>query len=144
MSEDIVKISKQLVGNMGLYYICYELSKRGWNALPTSRNTRGIDIVIYSQDAVRKYTIQVKALSKRNPVPLGNKLDNLYADYLVIWRKALKEPEIFITKIADISTNIHKVEKDGRFNYWLQPKDYERFKDNWDVIGKGFGTIKIS
>jgi hypothetical protein len=55
MSEDIVKISNQLVGNMGLYYICYELSKRGWNALPTSRNARGIDIVIYSQDAVRKY-----------------------------------------------------------------------------------------
>jgi transposase len=44
---------------------CYELSKRGWNVLPTSRNARGIDIVIYSQDAVRKYTIQVKALSKR-------------------------------------------------------------------------------
>jgi hypothetical protein len=28
----------QLTGNIGLYYICYELSKRGWNALPTSRN----------------------------------------------------------------------------------------------------------
>ena len=36
----------------------------------TSRNARGIDIVIYSQDAVRKHTIQVKALSKRAPVPL--------------------------------------------------------------------------
>ena len=27
MHEDAEKISNQLVGNMGLYYICYELSK---------------------------------------------------------------------------------------------------------------------
>jgi hypothetical protein len=138
MSEDIVKISNQLVGNMGLYYICYELSKRGWNALPTSRNARGIDIVIYSQDAVRKYTIQVKALSKKAPVPLGNKLDNLYSDYLIICRNVVKQPEIFITKVAEIMASIHKGEKEGRFSYWLQPKDYERFKDNWDRIGRGF------
>ena len=144
MSEEIVKISNQLVGNMGLYYICYELSKRGWNALPTSRNARGIDIMIYSQDAVRKYTIQVKALSKIAPVPLGSKLDNLYADYLIICGNVLKQPEIFVTKIANIMSSIHKGEKDGRFSYWLQPKDFERFKDNWDVIGNGFGAIKIS
>jgi hypothetical protein len=100
MSENLVKISNQLVGNMGLYYICYELSKRGWNALPTSRNARGIDIVIYGQDAVRKYTIQVKALSKKSPVPLGRGPESLYADYLVICRNVLKQPEIFIAKIA--------------------------------------------
>ena len=128
---------------MGRYYIFYELSKRGWNALPTSRNARGIDIInIYSQDAVRKYTIEVKALSKRAPVPLGNKFDNLYADYLIICRNVLKEPEIFLTKITDIMTSIHNGEKDGRFSYWLQPRDYERFKDNWGVIGKGFVTIR--
>jgi hypothetical protein len=44
---------------MGLHYICYELSKRGWNALPTSRNARGIDIVIYSQDAAFNFTFNV-------------------------------------------------------------------------------------
>src|ERR671938_476270 len=87
------------------YIICYKLSKRGWNALPTSRNARGIDVMIYSQDAVRKYTIQVKALSKRAPVPLGSKLDNLYADYLIICGNVLKEPEIFLTKITDIMTS---------------------------------------
>lgn len=71
-SKDILlRISNQLIGNIGLYYVCYELSKRGWNALPTSRNTRGIDIVIYSQDAVRKYTIQEVSN------PLGNTPDSL-------------------------------------------------------------------
>ncbi|MGE5661673.1 MAG: hypothetical protein ACM3X1_05445 [Ignavibacteriales bacterium] len=52
------KIANQLVGNVGLYYLCFELSKREWNVLPTSRNARGVDIVIYSQNASIKYTIQ--------------------------------------------------------------------------------------
>jgi hypothetical protein len=137
MSKDAVKVSNQLVGNMGLYYICYELSKRGWNTLPTSRNARGIDIVIYSQDAVRKYTIQVKSLSKRAPVPLGNKPDRLYADFLIICRSVSEKPETFI--IDNTKTlNIHKGERNGNFSYWLQPRDYEMFKDNWGIIGKGF------
>jgi len=35
MTEEVVNNkSSQLVGNMGLYYICFELSKRGWNAIP--------------------------------------------------------------------------------------------------------------
>jgi hypothetical protein len=29
------KPSIQIVGNAGLYYVCYELSRRGWNVLPT-------------------------------------------------------------------------------------------------------------
>jgi len=32
---------RQLVGNAGLYYVCYELSKRGWNVMPTSRMREG-------------------------------------------------------------------------------------------------------
>lgn len=46
--------SNQIVGNVGLFYVCYQLCKRGWNAMPTSRNARGIDIIIYSQGGKRK------------------------------------------------------------------------------------------
>ena len=34
----------QITGNIGLYYTCYQLSRLGWNVMPTSRNARGIDI----------------------------------------------------------------------------------------------------
>lgn len=34
----------QITGNIGLFYACYELSRKGWNVMPTSRNARGIDI----------------------------------------------------------------------------------------------------
>ena len=72
-----IPLNKQIVGNVGLFYACYWLSRLGWNVMPTSRNARGIDILIYSQDATRKYTIQVKTLSGLTPVPLGTSLDGL-------------------------------------------------------------------
>jgi hypothetical protein len=64
-------LSNQVVGNVGLYYVCYRLSRHGWNVMPTARNARGVDVVIYSQDALRTHTVQVKTLSKASPVPLG-------------------------------------------------------------------------
>lgn len=126
------KISNQIVGNDGLYYVCYEFSKRGWNVLPTSRNTKGVDIVIYNQDATVTHTIQVKSLRSRAAVPFGNSLSGLLAEYVVICRYVLKEkPEIFILFSNDVKNNIHRVEKDGKISYWLEYPDYEKYKDYW-------------
>jgi len=133
------KPSNQIVGNTGLYYVCYELSKRGWNVLPTSRNTKGIDIIIFSEKAKRTHTIQVKSLSKKDPVPLGNNLENLFAEYLIICRRVFEEKaEVFIANIEELKNGglIHEGVKNK--SYWLQPKAYEKFKDNWDIIGEGY------
>lgn len=62
-----MKHDSQITGNVGLYYVCYKLSCLGWNVMPTSRNTRGIDIVAYDQSGKKFVGIQVKALSKRDP-----------------------------------------------------------------------------
>jgi hypothetical protein len=138
-AKEMTIVGNQLVGNIGMYYVCYELAKRGWNVMPTSRNARGIDILIYSQDATRKHTIQVKTLSRRSPVPPGGKDDNsiFLADYLIVCRIVSDTPEVFITKPENIRNNIHRGEKDGRISYWLQPMQYEMYKDNWDEIGVG-------
>ncbi|MGB9748214.1 MAG: hypothetical protein ACPLXM_14905 [Bacteroidales bacterium] len=131
------KISRnQLVSNAGLYYVCYQLSKRGWNAMPTSRNARGIDIVIYSRDGTKFHTIQVKSLSDRSPAPFGAKVDNLIAEYVFIVNNLSKEPNTYIVDTPAAKKLIHEGEKDGRKSYWFQPKDYESFKDNWVIIGE--------
>ena len=89
--------NNQVVGNVGLFFVCYQLSRLGWNVMPTARNAKGIDILIYSQDAERKLTIQVKALSKRNPVPLGTKLDNLFGDFFVVCNNVASDtPECYV------------------------------------------------
>jgi hypothetical protein len=130
------KRSNQLVGNIGLFYVCYELSKRGWNCLPTSRNAKGVDLVVYSQNAKRTYTIQVKALSRKNPVPFGLPA-NLMADFVIV-SVLLTSPEIYILTVKEAIGALHRGEREGRVSYWLQPPNYQGHKDCWGKIGDGF------
>jgi hypothetical protein len=131
-------LNQQTVGNIGLYYVCYRLSRLGWNVMPTARNARGVDVVAYSQDSTKKLTIQVKALSRRSPVPLGNKLDHLFADFVIVCRHVIREnPECFVLTPAEIVKLVHRGDKNGKTSYWLQPREYEveKFRENWDRIG---------
>ncbi len=134
-----MKLDAQIVGNAGLYFTCYHLSLLGWNAMPTARNARGIDVVAYSRDGKRYLGIQVKSLSKRAPVPLGTSLDNLMGDFWVIISKVVSEPTAFILTPDEIKQRAHRGEKDGRISYWLQPKAYEidEFHEAWHRIGRG-------
>jgi hypothetical protein len=127
-----------LVGNMGLYAVCYELSKRGWNVMPTSRNARGIDILGYDQRGRRTITVQVKALSRSAPVPLGRDKDlcNLIADYLVIARGVRETLEYFVARTEEVRPLVHTGVKDGKTSCWLQPKAYEPFRGRWETIGE--------
>ena len=126
----------QIVGNAGLYYICYELSKRGWNVLTTSRNARGVDIIIYDQQGKETHTIQVKSLSEKNPAPFGTTLNTLIAEYVFIVTDVLDEPSIFIMDSIETRTLIKKREKNGKNSYWIETKDYENYKDNWEILKK--------
>jgi hypothetical protein len=130
-------MNTQTVGNVGLYYTCYRLSRLDWNVMPTSRNARGIDILAYSQDASRRLTIQVKSLSKRSPVPLGSKLEHLFADFIVVCRYVDRDqPECFIMTSAEVRQLAHRGVKDGKESFWLQTKQYESgtFRDRWERI----------
>ena len=124
----------QLVGNTGLYYVCYELSKKGWNAMPTSRNARGVDVVIYDRKASKSHTIQVKSLSKRSHAPFGSTLNSLIAEYVFIVNNVFNEPNLYIIDTPTAKSLIHEGLKDGKKSYWFQLNDYERFKDNWVII----------
>ena len=129
--------NNQLTGNIGLFYVSYVLSKRGWNCLPTTRNAKGPDLVIYSQDAKRSFTVQVKALTKKSPVPFGSK-PTLISDFVFIVVNVLSEkPDLFIMSSKEVKRRLHRGEKEGKVSYWLQPKQYEDFKDKWKIIDEG-------
>ena len=137
-----MKLDAQLVGNAGLYLICFRLSLLGWNVMPTARNARGIDIVAYSRKASRFLGIQVKALSKKPPVPLGTSLDKLMGDFWVIVNGIVTVPAVFILKPSEVKRLAHRGEKNGKVSYWLQPKSYDtdEFREAWDRIGRGDDT----
>jgi hypothetical protein len=131
--------SNQRVGNIGLYYVCYKLSVLGWNVMPTARNARGVDIVAYGHDAVRMCSIQVKALSKKNPVPLGGDMAHLIAAWFVICRDTAAQcPECFVMELSEVKERAHRLEKNGKVSYWLEPKDYaqKQYLEAWTRLGQ--------
>jgi hypothetical protein len=134
-----MKLDPQITGNVGLYYCCYRLSLLGWNVMPTARNARGVDILAYNRNATRFIGVQVKALNKRNPVPLGTTLEKIMGDFWVIVNKVSTSPTAFVLLPSEIKKLAHRGEKDGRVSFWLQPTDYdqEAFREAWDRIGNG-------
>ena len=128
----------QLTGNAGLNYVLWQLSRRGWHAMPTIRNARGSDILATDAAESVFLGIQSKALSKRNPVPLGTDLAKLRSDWWVITIHAnTDQPICFIMTLDEVRELAHRGEKDGRVTYWLQPKayDHEAFRNAWDRLG---------
>lgn len=124
-----------------MYFVCYQLSRRGWNAMPTARNARGVDVIAYDRGATCMIALQIKALSKRDPVPLGSSIDGLMGDLWIIVNRALTDPSCWIMTPAEVRALAHHGRKDGKSSFWLQPEAYERadFKEAWhrlDAIRK--------
>ena len=106
--------------------------------MPTSRNARGVDIIAYNRDCSRMIAIQVKTLSKKNPVPLGNSLDKIMGDFWVVVNNVVSEPQTYILLPEEVKELAHRGEKKGRISYWLQPSSYcvEEYHNAWYRIGE--------
>ena len=126
----------QITGNTGMFYVCYLLSKMGWNVMPTVRNAKGVDIIACNSDATETISIQVKTLSTKTSVLLGSTLDKIIGDFWIIVNNIeRKTPQTFIMKPNEVKERAHKGEgKNGKIIYWLPTKEYAEFQDRWDLI----------
>jgi hypothetical protein len=101
METSKIKIDSGLTGIAGEYLVAGELSRRGYVASITLRNTRGIDIVATNKDASKSVGIQVKASSgsQRNWI-LNKKGEDFYSDTLfyvfVNLKNADERPDFFV------------------------------------------------
>jgi hypothetical protein len=129
-------MNAQIVGNVGLYFVCFELSKRGWNVMPTARNAKGVDIIAYDLTATHYIGVQVKALSKKSPVPLGKSLDRVMGDFWIIVNNLDSAPGIFVLKPEEVVSRAHRGVKEDRVSFWLQPKSYmlPEFESRWERL----------
>ena len=76
----IERVTKGLSGVAGEYFVAAELSRRGYLASITLRNTRGIDVLVTNADASKSAGIQVK--TNQNSVKkwiLNIKAENLFS-----------------------------------------------------------------
>lgn len=112
--------------------------------MPTARNARGVDIIAYNRDCSRMIAVQVKTLSKKNPVPLGTSLDKVMGDFWVIVNNVVSDPQAYVMRPGEVRKLAHRREKDGRVSFWLQPSSYcvDEFHEAWKRIGEPDGNAQ--
>jgi len=102
MKSKKLKSDSILTGVAGEYFVAAELTKRGYIASITLRNTRGIDILVSNRDATKSVGIQVKSTRYSNTRAwiLNKKSENYYTNNLFYVFVNLKEgnqrPDFFI------------------------------------------------
>jgi len=99
-----VSNDKQITGNIGLYHVARELSREGWNVMPTMRNAKGADLLAVSEDERTVHPIQVKAHSAK---PLDVSLGLHPEQYVTPWwvfvafARSL-EPVCYVIRLSEI------------------------------------------
>ena len=151
MASNGLKLSTIQTGVAGEYFVAAELSRRGYVASLTLRNTRGIDILASNRDATKSVGIQVKASQKTRATWILNKkaeadvAENLF--YVFVWLPPASSPTFYIVPrnvVAQYVRNDHRawLATPGRNGQRHNDSDVRQFKDSqgqyrdrWDLLG---------
>lgn len=115
-----------------MYFACYQLSRLGLNVMPTARNAKGADIIAYTPDQKRFFTIQIKAMSKLTNVSLGYSLDALDCEWWIVVADVYDDPVAYVLTRDEIV----KTAKLYGDTYWAQGSqfDTELTRNRWNRI----------
>lgn len=146
-----VKLSSILSGVAGEYLTVGELSRRGYIASITLRNSKGVDILVTNEQASKSVAIQVKTSYGNSTTWMcGDKAEDYYADnlfYVFVNLNNGGAPSYYIVpskEVAVFSKEFHKQwlatpgrkgqkHKDNRMRKFI---DQERkYLDRWDLLG---------
>jgi len=133
-----------LIGAAGVHHVVSLLSLRGLIALPTIRNTAGVDVVVTDKKGMWQANLQVKtSRSKVSFWPIGKKYNEWVGpnNYYVFLRynDKIKSFEVFLEsskQVAILTDKLREQEKQKNLKEWapcFYPKrDLERLKTQWD------------
>ena len=144
------KTSSILAGIAGEYFVAGELSRRGWIASLTLRNTRGVDILAKHEGTNRSVGVQVKTSSGRNPKWILNKKAETMTDPTVFYAFVRlmngDTPRIHIVPSAVVAEHTERTHREwlGQTSKSGKPhKDSaihnfrdtdEQYLDDWDAL----------
>jgi hypothetical protein len=146
-----VKISSINAGVSGEYFVAAELSKRGFIASITLRNTKGIDILATNPETEKTLNVQVKThQGKSRSWILNKKAENNYASnlfYVFVSLKGLMDrPDYYIAPSKTVATyvkNSHAewlrtLEKNGQQRNDSSMRKFEdksgEYLERWDLL----------
>lgn len=98
-----MKKNNQLIGVAGEYYVAAELSRRGYLAAITLRNSDGVDILVSNLDGDKTTAVQVKTTMKNFRWVLSKKIEDEIEKkkifvFVKIFEDDTKSPEYIIVK----------------------------------------------
>jgi len=107
------KLTSILAGVSGEYFVAAELSRRGFIASISLRNTRGIDILVTNQEGSKSFTIQCKTSQKKNKKwVLSDKSETFFSEnhfYVFVSLGNLEEqPDFHIVPSKVVAETISK------------------------------------
>jgi len=129
----VPKLPNNIVHKVALYYATYKLTLRGWGVEVKPSGEKGVDLVIYDRrgDRGKRHTVKVKGLQRRHACPFEDREDiETLPEYVIVVRvnpeKPEEEPEVFVLDRDTVKKRVQGI--------YLEIKDYEEFKDRWDLI----------
>ena len=145
MGNSNEKPTKTLIGAAGVHFVVSELSLRGLVALPTIRNTAGIDILVSEPDGSGQANLQVKTASTKRdywPTPgperclKGPRSFYVFVRYLPDEKRFEAFLESGNNVAKQVQENLQDYQKRGLkdFTYWELPsaaKEIEKLRKKW-------------
>jgi len=135
----VPKLNPRIVHKAALFYAAYKLTLRDWEVEVKPSGEKGADLVIYDRrDREKRHTIKVKGLQKRHACPFTRREDiETLPEYVIVVRYDLKKPEekpeVFVLDRDTVKKRV-QASKGSNEGIYLEVKDYEEFKDRWDLI----------
>lgn len=142
--------NRALFGAAGVHYVCAELSRRECVALPTVRNTAGIDILASSTDGRRQVAIQVKTSSNGRVWRLSESAERLSQPglfYVLVGLRDSEPPSFHIIPSAVVAGWVRadharflatpdrhgQPHKDSSVRVFRNPES--KYLNRWDLLG---------
>lgn len=147
----MVRLSTIQAGVAGEYFVAAELSRRGYVASLTLRNTRGIDVLASNGDATKSVGIQVKTSQGTKPDWMLNKkaeaelAENLFYVFVSLPESGI--PLFYVVPRSIVAKFVHESHREwlatpGRGGRQHMDTDMRHFKDpageyleRWDLLG---------
>ena len=135
------KLPPQIVGNIGLFHVCRELSRRGFNVVPTSRNTKAVDVIVGNSEFSKNATVQIKSSTtnigtricsaefSKEEVLAKTSVADFWVFVQINKKDNCKVKQIAVCRGGDAKM-LNKENKDWWYSVW-RPKEFN--KNEWEA-----------
>jgi len=144
--EPLARADGQVTGLAGELFVAAELLKRGLQTSITFGNAKAVDLLTYNSRTGRTFTVQVKALRKKNFFPIRHARVEARHVYVFAVLNRPGEPVDYFVVPGSVL-----VSQPDRFSKWfldekfpgIHPNTLTEFANGWDLFEEPLATAAV-